>query len=150
MLSHYECAVYDRLYSGWNKYTYQSFKDRIKRRLELKSLLRRNADLPILNQLKHEGYFKNARHRRGKTPRPKNMNIFQKLVIKMMIHVIDREVKNIPLPKIIELRRKISHYNRLQIFANAANKTSGKRLKDCEEFEEFSKRYCRTLRALTA
>lgn len=26
MLSHYECDVYDRLYSGWNKYTYQSFK----------------------------------------------------------------------------------------------------------------------------
>jgi len=26
MLSHYQCDVYDRLYSGWNKFTFESFK----------------------------------------------------------------------------------------------------------------------------
>ena len=26
MLSHYQCDVYDSLYSGWNKYTFESFK----------------------------------------------------------------------------------------------------------------------------
>lgn len=26
MLSHYQCDVYDRLYSDWNKYTFESFK----------------------------------------------------------------------------------------------------------------------------
>ncbi len=26
MLSHYQCDVYDRLYSGWHKYEYESFK----------------------------------------------------------------------------------------------------------------------------
>ena len=26
MVSHYQCDVYDRLYSGWNKFTFESFK----------------------------------------------------------------------------------------------------------------------------
>ena len=53
--------------------------------------------------------------------------------------LIDRTSKNIPLAKIVELRRKNLPLQQIADICKCSKQNIWQRLKDCEEFEEFSK-----------